>query len=146
MLVFSVYRIAYPLDGVCILITKFLFLMSITVENKSQKGKNEKLLFCIMLKVLWNNTQIHSSIVALVIQQNNSKVPCFTLYTQLCTKNWRRKNTRSICPRAILSFSNILYYSLFTFHFKGRKSLYILLVTRNDGYQESCSAIYMSSK
>ena len=134
------------MDGVCILITKFLFLMSITVENKSQKGKNEKLLFCIMLKVLWNNTQIHSSIVALVIQQNNSKVPCFTLYTQLCTKNWGRKNTRSICPQAILSFSNILYYSLFTFHFKGRKSLYILLDTRSDGYQESCSAIYISSK
>ena len=89
------------------------------ISHKRVKMKN--CCFCIMLKVLWNNTQIHSSIVALVIQQNNSKVPCFTLYTQLCTKNWGRKNTRSICPRAILSFSNILYYSLFHISLQGKK-------------------------
>ena len=134
------------MDGVCILITIFLFLMSITVENKSQKGKNEKLLFLHNVESTMKqhtNSFKYCSTSHSTEQQQGTML--YFIYT-IVYKKLRKKNTRSICPQAILSFSNILYYSLFTFHFKGRKSLYILLVTRNDGYQESCSAIYMSSK
>ena len=128
------------------MITNVLFLISMTVEHKSQKGKNEKLLFLHNVESTINqrtNSFKYSSTSHSTEQQQGTML--YFIYT-IVYKKLRKKNTRSICPQAILSFSNILYYSLFTFHFKGRKSLYILLDTRNDGYQESFSAIYMFSK
>ena len=128
------------------MITNISFLMSMTVEHKSQKGKNEKLLFLHNFESTikqHTNSFEYSNTSHSTEQQQGTML--YFIYT-IVYKKLRKKNTRSICPQAILSFSNILYYSLFTFHFKGRKSLYILLDTRNDGYQESCSAIYISSK
>ena len=82
-----------------------------SIRHKRVKMKSCS--FCIMLKVLENKTQIHSSIVALVIQQNNNKVPCFTLYTQLCTKIEEEKHTFYLSSGNLVIFQ---YTILFSFH------------------------------
>ena len=95
----------------------FSWVWQLSICHKRVKMKSCS--FCIMLKVLENKTQIHSSIVALVIQQNNNKVPCFTLYTQLCTKNWGRKTHVLSVLRQSCHFP--IYYIILFSHFTSRE-------------------------
>jgi len=102
------------LNGVCILITKFLFLMSITVENKSQKGKNEKLLFLHNVESTMKqhaNSFKYCSTSHSTEQQQGTML--YFIYTIVYKKLRKKKHTFYLSSGNLVIFQ---YTILFSFH------------------------------
>ena len=102
------------MDGVCILITIFLFLMSITVENKSQKGKNEKLLFLHNVESTMKqhtNSFKYCSTSHSTEQQQGTML--YFIYTIVYKKLKKKKHTFYLSSGNLVIFQ---YTILFSFH------------------------------